>query len=170
MAKVHGKGGHGRYFRELERARQHQEEMKAKIARAQEAKVRQMTDAAKREVEAIGEKFTQEVIPMLKQVRIKIEERARRGGIAPHAFVLRTLAIDEYAVREIKRRMTENEVIKPFADEINFDDYRPLSWTERSQLLQFAIGKKPSISKQRTTLAEIQRLSYEVPRWAVGTI
>lgn len=170
MVKIHGKGGHGHYFEEQRAKLKRQENTQAKIQRAQEARERKITSQAEREVALVSEKFTAEVIPMLAKVRVNLEKKATNGGLGRNAFLIRILAIDEFSMREIKKRMAENETIKPFALELDFNKYRVLSEADRTTIIASLIGKKPTISKQRMTLSEIQRLSHEVPRWATGTI
>lgn len=170
MVKVHGKGGHGHYFAEQQAKFKRQEEARAKIARAQEARVRKITAQAQREVEELGQKFTEEMAPMLAKVKTNMEKKATSGGLGRNAYLIRILAIDEFIMREVKNRMIANETIKPFIEEIDFNKFRRLSDSDRTTIISSLIGKKPTISRQRMTLAEIQRLSHEVPRWALGTI
>ncbi len=170
MVKVHARGGHGHYFAEQQNKFRRQEETRVRIERAQEARVRKITAQAEREVMLVNEKFNAEIIPMIARVKINLEKKATSGGLNQNAYLIRILAIDEFAMREIKKRMSENKVINPHLNEIDFNKHRPLSETDRTTLLASIIGKKPTISKQRMTLSEIQRLSHEVPRWALGTI
>lgn len=170
MAKVHAQGGHGRFFREQRDKAARIENAKLKIQRAQEAKERQLTERVKRQIEIVGNRFEAEIVPALAKVRIQLEQRARNGGLSKEAFVLRVLAMDEFSINEIRKRMNENEIIKPFTKEIDFKKHRPLSDADRSELLTIVIGKKPSPQRQRSILRQIQQLSKEVPRWALGAV
>ena len=139
MVKVHAQGGHGRFFKEQRDKAARMENAKEKIARAQEASQRQLTEKVKREIEVVGDKFEREIVPALAKVRIQLEQRARNGGLSREAFVLRVLAIDEFATNEIRKRMNENEVIKPFTKEIDFKKHIPISDADRSELLTIVI-------------------------------
>ena len=170
MTKVHAQGGHGRFFKEQRDKAASIERAKEKIARAQEAKQRQLTEQVRKQVEIVGNKFESEIVPALAKVRIQLEQRATNGGLGKEAYILRILAVDEYAMQEIKRRMIENELIQPFAKEIDFTQYRSISFADRSTLLASILGKTPNPKRQRSILAQIQLLSKEVPRWASGTV
>jgi hypothetical protein len=168
MAKVHAQGGHGHYFKEQREKAARMENAAEKIKRAQEARQRQITAQVKREVELVGNKFELEIVPALTRVRINLEQRARSGALSKEAFIIRVLAIDEFSMNEIKKRMQENETIKSFTKDIDFSKYRPLSASDRSELLTQIIGKKPTVPRQRSVLMQIQQLSKEVPRWALS--
>ncbi len=170
MTKVHAQGGHGRFFKEQRDKAASIENAKLKIQRAQEARQRQLTEHVKKQVDIVGEKFSKEVIPVLEKVKGNLEERAKRGGITKEAFIIRILAMEDYALQEIKRRMSENETIRPYLKELDLSEYRSLSSKDRAELLTLIIGKKPSVSRQRSILTQIQQLSKEVPRWALGAI
>ena len=170
MTKVHARGGHGRFFKEQTDKFRSIENAKEKIARAQEAKQRQLTDRVKREIEVVENKFESEIVPALARVRIELEQRAKNGGLSREAFVLRVLAIDEFAIAEIRKRMNANEIIKPFTRDIDFKKHRPLSDADRSELLTMVIGRKPRVQRQKSILKQIQLLSKDVPRWALGAV
>ena len=78
--------------------------------------------------------------------------------------------MDEFAMQEIKKRMQENEIIKPFTKDIDFTQYRSLSFADRSELIASILGKKPNPARQRSVLNQIQTLSKDVPRWALGAV
>jgi hypothetical protein len=80
------------------------------------------------------------------------------------------LAIDSFVLGEMKKLFSSNPITKKHISEINWDNYSWLKGEERIYLLTLAIGKKPSVKKQKNTLKQVNLLSRKVPQMANGKL
>ncbi len=168
--KVHGKGGHGRHSREVQRKFEHEQKVREQQKRAVESRERKFSAQAEIAVKGIVAKGEKEIVPIANQAKQKLELIAKRGGLNAEGFILRLLAIDKFVLREMKKLFQENAFTKDYLDSINWENYHWLDANMRTELLTRIIGKNPRVKKQQRILEEIENQSRKVSELASGRL
>jgi len=157
--KVHGQGGHGRFFREQQRGYAHRDAVEQRIERAQEA-------GKRREERKFGEFLEKECTRARDDAIKALQETANAadaGRMRPRESFVRLLAVNawwvDFAEKELLARRFISEPLSPEERErISLIDSE-----RKNSLLIKLLGENPSIATQKETLAQIEKWKGRVP-------
>jgi len=155
--KVHGQGGHGRFSTEIRRKYAHEEEAKAKIARAQEKRSRLID----KKFDRVQQYLSQELSPIITNVSKRIDEAFKRGKLRPVPALVRMLALDAWNFEMAKRRASEEGILHL----VNLEELHVLSKEKREAHWAKLTNKHTTNNGRTFGKKEYAELREEIEKW-----
>lgn len=162
--KIHGKGGHGRYARELAQKLKHKEKQKQIISRKKEKKVRRF----ERDLNKIKEEFVPGLSNNVKELTNKVLNDVKRKKVTKNNALKIMLAANEWFIEEVEKKLIEKKIITKNLSEKEREQIAILDSSKVINTMASLLSEKPTILEQKQLIEDINKWKRRIPKLLLG--